>query len=106
MIAESVHTGFRSDPGAASAGKATPLRRAIGPCVGISSPMVSRSPLSALPIDQLLARAAEYRRMAATASTPDTKDALNRLAVRFAMMAAKRQVEETRWTRLAPLADC
>jgi len=44
--------------------------------------------------------------MAATASTPDTKDALNRLAVRFAMMAAKRQVEETRWTRLAPLADC
>ena len=43
----------------------------------------ARPRLSDLTRTELLARAAEYRRMAATASTPDTRDALLELAERF-----------------------
>ena len=32
--------------------------------------------------------------MAATASTPDTRDALNTLAIRYAMLAAEREVSQ------------
>jgi hypothetical protein len=39
-----------------------------------------RSPLSALSPEQLMERAREYRRMAANASTVETRDALNGLA--------------------------
>jgi hypothetical protein len=38
----------------------------------------------------LLARAREYRRIAASATTAEIRDALNVLAVRFAMLAAHR----------------
>ena len=48
--------------------------------------------LSDLTPDQLLERAREYRRMAATATTVETRDALSRLAVRFAMRAAKEAI--------------
>jgi hypothetical protein len=41
---------------------------------------------------QLMDRAREYRRMAATATTAEARDALNLLAVRFAMLAAKREL--------------
>jgi hypothetical protein len=51
-----------------------------------------RPTLSALTVDQLMDRAQEYRRMAATATTVETRDALNPLAVRLAMLAARRQV--------------
>jgi hypothetical protein len=39
---------------------------------------------------ELLARAADYRRMAETASTADVRDALLRLAERLEAMAARR----------------
>jgi hypothetical protein len=42
-----------------------------------------------LTIEQLMERARQYRRMAATATTPETRDALNRLAIGFAMFAAR-----------------
>jgi hypothetical protein len=54
--------------------------------------MEPRPPLSALTVDQLMGRAHEYRRMAGTASTIEVRDALNRLAVRLARLAAEREV--------------
>jgi hypothetical protein len=54
------------------------------------SSMETRPPLSALTSEQLLARAREYRRMAASATTAGIRDALNLLAVRFAILAAQR----------------
>src|SRR5437764_1379923 len=50
--------------------------------------------LAHLPSAELLARAADYRRMARTASPATTRAALDRLAIRFAMLAAKRKLEE------------
>ena len=43
---------------------------------------------------QLHRRAAKYRRMAITVCGQDTIRALKRLAVRFALLAAKREIEE------------
>ena len=43
---------------------------------------------------ELQRRAAEYRRMAFLASGQDTIRALNTLAVRFALLAARREIEE------------
>ena len=43
---------------------------------------------------ELLARAAEYRRMAETASTADVRDALLRLAERLEAMAARRSPDD------------
>jgi hypothetical protein len=54
------------------------------------SSMHPRPPLSALTSEQVLARAREYRRMAASATTAEIRDALNLLAVRFAILAAQR----------------
>jgi hypothetical protein len=47
-------------------------------------------PLSALTSDQLMERARQYRRMAASATTAEIRDAINVLAIRFAMLAARR----------------
>jgi hypothetical protein len=57
--------------------------------------MTSRRPLSTLTVDQLMVRATEYRRLAATASTAAGRDALNALAVRLAVMAARRERDKT-----------
>jgi hypothetical protein len=51
--------------------------------------------LADLTSQELQGRAAEYRRMAILASGQDTIRALNTLAVRLAMLAAKREVEKT-----------
>jgi hypothetical protein len=58
--------------------------------------MSQRPRLSELSPDELLTRAHEYRCMAATASTPDTRDSLNALAIRYAMLAAEREVSQQR----------
>src|SRR4051795_12537462 len=50
--------------------------------------------LAHLPSAELLSRAADYRRMARTASLAATRAALDRLAIRFAMLAARRKLEE------------
>jgi hypothetical protein len=51
--------------------------------------------LADLTSQELQGRAAEYRRMAILASGQDAIRALNTLAVRLAMLAAKREVEKT-----------
>jgi hypothetical protein len=58
--------------------------------------MAQRPRLSELSPDELLTRAHEYRCKAATASTPDTRDALNTLAIRFVMLAAEREISQQR----------
>jgi hypothetical protein len=46
-----------------------------------------------------MGRAQEYRRMAATASTSETRAALDRLAIRLAMLAARRSLAgNTHWS--------
>jgi hypothetical protein len=50
--------------------------------------------LADLTSQELLHRAAEYRQMAITARGQDTVRALNTLAVRFALLAARREIEE------------
>jgi len=52
--------------------------------------LLSRKPLAELSPDELLARAADYRKMAATATTTGTRDALLRIAKRFSEMALDR----------------
>ena len=54
----------------------------------------SRRRLADLTSRELLRRAMEYRRMAAVAGCDETEQALNRLALRFALLAARREVEE------------
>jgi hypothetical protein len=54
-----------------------------------------RSRLSALTSQELTRRAIEYRRLASESTGPATIKSLNLLAARFAVMAAKREVEET-----------
>ena len=59
-----------------------------------TSRRASTAPFRAdLTSQQLLDRAAEYRRMAISARGQDTIRALNTLAVRFALMAARREIE-------------
>jgi hypothetical protein len=55
-----------------------------------------RPRLSHLSPAELLARGAEYRRMALEARTEDMRDALNRLAIRFALLAAQREISATK----------
>ena len=51
-------------------------------------------PLADLTSQQLLDRAAEHRRMAIMAHGQDTIRAMNPLAIRFALLAARREIEE------------
>ena len=51
-------------------------------------------PLADLTPQELLHRATEYRQMAITARGQDTIRALNTLVVRFALLAARREIEE------------
>ena len=53
-----------------------------------------RRPIGDLTSQELLHRAVEYRRMAATAHGQDIASALDRLAIRFALLAARREVLE------------
>ena len=50
--------------------------------------------LADLTSQELLRRAVEYRRMAAAARGSEIEQALNRLALRFALLAARREIEE------------
>jgi hypothetical protein len=52
--------------------------------------MESRRPLADLTADELRQRSRDYCDMAATATTADVRDALIRLAVRFAILAVTR----------------
>jgi hypothetical protein len=52
--------------------------------------MKPRPTLSELTVEQLRKRAAEFRGMAATATTADIRDALLRVAERFDVIAAER----------------
>jgi hypothetical protein len=56
--------------------------------------MAHRPRLSELSPDELLTRAHEYLCMAATASTLDSRNALNTLATRFVMLAAEREISQ------------
>jgi hypothetical protein len=51
-------------------------------------------PLAELTSTELQRRAAEYRRMATTARVEATISSLNTLAVRFVILAARREIEE------------
>jgi hypothetical protein len=53
-----------------------------------------RRHLSELTSQELSRRAIEYRRMAITAHEQATKLALNKLAIRFALLAARREIQE------------
>jgi hypothetical protein len=53
-----------------------------------------RRRLADLTSQELLRRAIEYRRMATTARGDEMEQALNRLALRFALLAARREIEE------------
>ena len=52
--------------------------------------------LASLTSQELDARAAEYRRMAKSARGQDIASALDRLAIRYALLAAHREIEEIR----------
>jgi hypothetical protein len=56
-------------------------------------------PLSRLTTAQLFERAAGYANMAKTARTVDAQDALDLLALRYAVLTVQREVEEQRATR-------
>ena len=58
-----------------------------------------KPPLSTLTVAQLLGLAAEFRAMALTASTPEARHSLNVLAIRYARLAARRELEEGPVTR-------
>jgi hypothetical protein len=51
-------------------------------------------PLSDLTSEELHQRASEYRRMAQTARGETIVSSLNTLAIRFAVLAAEREIEE------------
>ena len=53
-----------------------------------------RRRLADLTSQELLRRAIEYHHMATVARGNDTEQALNRLALRFALLAARREIEE------------
>jgi (p)ppGpp synthase/HD superfamily hydrolase len=56
--------------------------------------MADRAPLASLTPEQIRERAAEFRRMAATASTAQIRDALIRLAERLEALATVREAIE------------
>jgi hypothetical protein len=55
--------------------------------------------VSALTAAQLIVRFADYAARDNTVSTADIRDALDRLAARYAALAAQREIEETQATR-------
>jgi hypothetical protein len=57
---------------------------------GFTWRLTSRQGVADMSVAELLAKAAEYRRMAATASTVEVRDALFRLAERFETIAQER----------------
>jgi hypothetical protein len=57
---------------------------------------MDRPRLSDLTPTELMTRAREYRLMATTARTAKVRDALNRLAIRFAILAAQVVVDTRR----------
>jgi hypothetical protein len=58
-----------------------------------------KPPLSLLTASQLLDLASEFRQMALTASTPEVRQSLDALVVRYVMRAAVRELEERRAIR-------
>jgi hypothetical protein len=56
-------------------------------------------PLSNLTIAELIARSADYAAKAKTARTANIREALDRLTVRYAVLAAQRELEERTPTR-------
>ena len=67
-------------------------RQTLGVALAIATSITRdvRVPLSNLTIAELLDRATELSCMAGTATTADTRDALHRLAIRFAELAKER----------------
>ena len=63
----------------------------------------SRRRLAILTSQELHRRAVEYRGMAMTARGQATVSALDRLAIRYALLAASREIEES--SRLSDIAD-
>ena len=58
----------------------------------------AQRPLASLTSQELLRRAVEYRRMAMTAR--EQAPALDRLAIRYTLLAARREIDEARqWTQ-------
>ena len=60
-------------------------------CVHFISTMSQHQPLSERSADQLIARAMDYRRMALTATTIETQEALIKLAIRLVSLATQRK---------------
>jgi hypothetical protein len=58
------------------------------------SAMRQHQPLSERSGNQLMAQAMDYRRMALTATTIETQEALMRLAIRLVSLATQRKREE------------
>jgi hypothetical protein len=56
----------------------------------LRQPLTERSP------DQLMAEAMNYRCMEISAATPETREALLRLAIRLVALATRRKLEPTR----------
>jgi hypothetical protein len=69
---------------------------AVGVAIGAvaSFAMASRPPLSSRSSAELRARAAEYRRMAASAHTIAVAEALLKIAARYDALADAREIEE------------
>ena len=63
-------------------------------CVHFISAVSQHQPLSERSADQLMAQAMDYRRMALTATTIETQEALIKLAIRLVSLATQRKVEE------------
>ena len=61
--------------------------------------MPDRLPVSTLTVAQLIARSADYAARARTARTAHIRDALDRLAARYAVLAVQREIEERQPTR-------
>ena len=71
----------------------------VSPVMARLSVFDRKPPLSMLTATQLLELAGEFRAMALTASTPAVRQSLNTLVVRYVMLAAKREIEESRAVR-------
>jgi hypothetical protein len=61
--------------------------------------VTGRPPLRKLTTAELIARSADYAAKAKTARTASARGALDRLAARYAVLAAQREIEETQATR-------
>jgi hypothetical protein len=65
----------------------------------IRNTMCQRQPLAERSADQLMAQAMEYRRMALTATTVETREALIKLAIRLVALATLRKAGVARNSR-------